>query len=808
MNWSFKKIGLILLVLCMATGLAADSAVFIGDGDVGSVKLYDRTGRPLDATVEDVGDIGEGWIVSTPESDLLIVTPVGTVNLYQGSIAITAALSSRDIEIALIRGKATFKATDLLGGSLTVSTPASRYTLREAGEVYVVTSDNEESVTVFSGRVNSYNLITKRSATILPFEKLYMQDMSRTSEPIQSGYYYTYATFPEVSVARLSSEERVATTLPVPATPAFKGVTISKVALLPVAAVEPIGVHVSVEEQVRVPETVSSIDVTAAAEEVAVMTITPIAVPQPPQVSTPAIEREAEEEEEEVAMLPPMPTFIGVQRSPIIEEGAPAEERPVAIPGPPSFSTVHSSAVEPTPVSIPPIPTVPTLGAPSVEAEPAAPAAETVATVSAPRPALVSSAAQEKQGSSIGIELGYEFLLDGTDANTMVHRLYAKPYFSKGPFAIRLNGSVQTSDFTDITNSIIPIPTGILNRINYIFGYIDHLRIGYETSPFYLVADHSRSLRSELSTFFAPPFGEDNRLVIQNKITIGAFSLFSSLDDLRVDNLRGGNNQYASMLLQFTAPKGYPLTVALGALADLETYPHSVDLYPVLSFKLPIINSRTTHFSALIQAQGYLPAYPTIDFSQFVDTTLPSFFPNYLLGAGFSLTKGAFSARVLASLNEGHNHNFLVNDFTYSNIDTAYDSAFDVLAELGWKSDHVKANVAMNLPLTSSFSFATLTSGGHGADFSQLSLALIIKDVTVGLGVQQLGIITTIKDLAHGSGSLLDLLSGPYAASYLSASYTWAPFTLTAKATYPANSTSFTVPIVSVTAKVDLNKRF
>ena len=39
--------------------------------------------------------------------------------------------------------------------------------------------------------------------------------------------------------------------------------------------------------------------------------------------------------------------------------------------------------------------------------------------------------------------------------------------------------------------------------VGYIFTHIDHLRIGYETSPFYLVADTSRSMASEHSTFFA-----------------------------------------------------------------------------------------------------------------------------------------------------------------------------------------------------------------------------------------------------------------------------------------------------------------
>ena len=807
MNWSFKKVGLFILILCMASGLAADNSVFIGDGDVGSLKLYDRNGRPIDATLEDASDIGEGWIISNPDSDLLIVTPVGTVNIYQGSLAVTTSLATRDIEISLIRGKATFKATNLFGGSLTVSTPASRYTLRQTGEVFIVTSDSEESVTVFSGSVNSYNIITQKSTTIRPFEKLYMQNMSRMSEAVQSGYYLTYATYPEIAIARQTREQRAAAGLLIAGSPTFKGVQVTRLAPVieePVVVIpEPIVEEPIAAETVMVPTVIDTI--TATAET------------QAPPADLFEIIVEVEEEEELPPATPAIPTIATVTREAIVEEVV----EPVAvtpIPLAPSFAGVQTTNLEqeeeemlPVAPSIPSVPSVAAVSsAPSVTAEPAAPVAAPPTqpeTESNTRPSLSSSAAQAKRSGLFGVEMGYEFLLDGTNANAMTHRLYAKPYVDKGPFAIRLNGSIETSDFTAFDNTFAPVPSGAFGLVNYIFTYIDHLRIGYETSPFYLVADHSRSLRSELSTFFAPPFGEDNRLVLQNKITIGAFSLFTSIDDMRVKSLMDGNSQFASMLFQFTAPKGYPITVALGTLVEAKNSMNTVDLYPLLSFKLPIINSRTTQFSALIQAQGYLPVYPTIDFDQFVDTSLASFFPNYLLGAGFSLTQGGFSAKLLASLNDGMNHNFLVNDFTYSNIDTSYDSIVDVLTELGWKGKNVKANLAINLPLTSSFTFATLT-GGQTADFTQLSLDVTVKGLTIGLGLQQLGIITTIGDLANGSGSLLDLLSGPYAASYLKVGYTWAPFTFTAKATYPANSTSFTVPIISVAAKVDLNMRF
>jgi hypothetical protein len=403
--------------------------------------------------------------------------------------------------------------------------------------------------------------------------------------------------------------------------------------------------------------------------------------------------------------------------------------------------------------------------------------------------------------------MGYEFTLDGTDSNALSHRLYAKPYFSKGPFAIRLNAFVETEAFASFPNSILPIPTGVIDLTNYIFTFIDHLRIGYETSPFYLVADSTRTMSSELSTFFAPNFTQDNRLVLQAKVSIGAFTIHASVDDLRLGSLKAGDSQFASLMVAYTKPKGYPFTMALGTLGKGEKgTPASIDLYPLLSFKLPIITSRTTQFSALIQAQGYLPAYPNFKPEELFDTGFETLFPNYLLASGISLSHGDFSARLMAALNHGENRNFLVNDFTYSDVDTTYSSDFDFLAELGWRGKSVSANLAVNLPLTSAFTFAKLTSG-HGADFTQFSLSVDISGVTISLGVQQLGIIDTIKGLTNGSTEILDLLGGPYAASYLTIGYTWAPFTFTAKASYPASSTPFTMPVLSFAAKVDLNKR-
>ncbi|MFA6785258.1 MAG: hypothetical protein WCR13_10215, partial [Sphaerochaeta sp.] len=114
---------MVLMVACllMLSPVSADDSVFIGDGDIGGILLYDSQGNKLDSSVEVVSNIGEGWIIYTPDTPILIITPKGTINLYEQSILVTGDLLSNSPELYLVKGKATFNTFEDFTGSLSIS---------------------------------------------------------------------------------------------------------------------------------------------------------------------------------------------------------------------------------------------------------------------------------------------------------------------------------------------------------------------------------------------------------------------------------------------------------------------------------------------------------------------------------------------------------------------------------------------------------------------------------------------------------------------------------------------------------------
>ncbi len=113
----------------------------------------------------------------------------------------------------------------------------------------------------------------------------------------------------------------------------------------------------------------------------------------------------------------------------------------------------------------------------------------------------------------------------------------------------------------------------------------------------------------------------------------------------------------------------------------------------------------------------------------------------------------------------------------------------------------------LNVPFTNNFTLAKLT-GGQNADYSQLSLGIKIKKFAFGLGLANFGLFATLQDVVAGSSPVTDVFGGTYATSYLYAGYDFGILNLMAKAAYPASSTAYTVPVVSVTARIQLDKAF
>ena len=798
-----------MAVVLVMFSVTAEDSVFIGDGDIGSIRMFDSQGVRLETTVEVASNIGEGWIIHNPTSPILIITPKGSINLYEDSILITGDLISNNPSLYLVKGKATFTTFAMGDGILSVSTPVSLFKLKNNGEMFVITDDVEESVTVFKGEATSYNSLTRATRTIETFQKLGMQESKAKPKSIASGYYLTYATYPDLMLAKQLISDMATSKLETPAVPKFSSVlqksqqapppVIQKsVTIMPAKAPsfslvevtdttnppKPYQISVTIEP-VRVPSIPQSITsyIMPKPQNRIIVTIEPMAP------EAPLLIRAITEVEPEIVVVPAIPTSL--------LNSVMLEEQEVAAVPQPMEPIVTEVMLEPEVIE----PLTPE----TVESE----TASIIATEEKPQTTLFTQEEDHKTGS-VGVQASYSFLFDGTDSNSLNHTLALKPYVTYKDFALTLQSSVSTQDFSSFTSNVTPLPTGNLELLSYGFNFISALRFGYSTSPFFLALDNNQYHSTLTDQYFAPRFGDSSKLGLYNRIEIGSFSTSIYIDDLYLTNLLDSPNkqQFSSFALEYTKPEGYHFTVSLGTLAKIERSPWKIELYPNVNFLFPLIDVRTTQLAFLLSASGYLPAYPTFEFDEIVNLNLTSLFPNYQVSAGFSLKQGAFAAKLLGSLRDGEteNRHLMTSDLAYA-MDTSYASLFDVFAQTGFTGEHFNANLTVNLPFASDLTFADGV-GTHKADFSQLTLSYKQKAFTFSFGLQQVGIVETIRGIVDGSQNFTTLFGGERSTSFLSAGYTTGDLTIKAKAAYPANPTVYTTPKITIMASYKLGVQF
>ena len=864
MSWGRKRVCLALVIALVMVPLAAEDSVFIGDGDIGSIRMYDSQGVPLDATVEVASNIGEGWIIYNPYSPILIITPKGSINLYEDSILVTGDLISDNPSLYLVKGKATFNTYDMGGGTLQVSTPVSLFKLTGDGEMFVITDDSEESVTVFSGEATSYNSITRATRTIGTFHKLGMHEGRAKAKPIATGYYLTYATYPDLMLAKqlLSDMARAEA----PQIPKFSSVLQKPQRAEPPALSQGVTImpakvpSFASSEVTELPKPSKPYSLTVTSEPIKVppmpKTLTSYLIPQPksriivtvkalapePVQAEPVLAPEPVQAEPVSAPIPLPPSLLkpnatalpGVTESiaTAVESMEEEPEAPMLGPEEETEAPMPTTEAE-TEASMPgteaeteaPMPATeeePEAPMLAAEAEPEAPMLTTEAepevadtqVESAPsqtKPqAILFTQEKERKEGSVGLEASYTLLFDGTDNDSLSHTLFLKPYVTYKSFALNLQSSVSTADFSTFTSNVTPLPAGSLAKISYGFKYISSLRFGYSSSPFFLALDNNQYHSSLSDQYFAPRFGESAKLGLFNRIEMGSFSTNIYFDDLYLTNILATPSKYqvGSFALEYAKAEGYRFSASLGTLAKIENSPSRVvNLYPHVNFLFPLVDVRTTQLSLLVSASGYLPVYPNVDFDKFVDPALSTLFPNYQLSAGLSLKQGPFSAKLLGSLREGENRNLLTSDLAYA-IKTSYDSVFDIFAEAGFAGEHLNARLTVNLPFTNGFALASVTGESYQADFSQLTLSYKQKGFTFSFGVQEVGISETINGILDGSNAFTTLFGGARATSFLSAGYSFGDLAIKAKVAYPASPTVYTTPKVTITASYKLGVQF
>lgn len=820
MSWGRKRVCLALVIALVMVPIAAEDSVFIGDGDIGAIRMFDSQGVALDATVEVASNIGEGWIIHNPDSPILIITPKGSINLYEDSILITGDLISADPSLYLVKGKATFNTYDMGNGTLHVSTPVSLFKLTGDGEMFVITDDSEESVTVFSGDATSYNSITGATRTIGTFQKLGMHEGRAKAKPIATGYYLTYATYPDLMLAKQLLSDMAA--IETPQIPKFSSVLqkpqqpeppalAQGVTIMPAKTPSFVSSEVSETSKLSKPY---SLSVTSEPIKVPPIpqTLTSYLIPQPKSriiVTVRAFAPEVPtlvEAETESAAIPLPPSLLRPNTSVLPEVTkniATAVEAMEAetIPEKPELLSIKATIL---PESVEPPMQTPETDREVAETE----GPKSATSVEKPQ-AILFTQEKERKAGSVGLEASYSFLFDGTDNDSLSHTLSLKPYVTYKSFALTLQSSVSTADFATFTSNVTPLPTGTLAKISYGFKYISSLRFGYSSSPFFLALDNNQYHSLLSDQYFAPRFGESTKLSLFNRIEMGPFSTNIYFDDLYLTNILDSPSKFqvGSFALEYAKAEGYRFSASLGALAKIENSPSRVvNLYPHVNFLFPLVDIRTTQLSLLVSASGYLPVYPNVEFEDFVDPALSTLFPNYQVSAGLSLKQGPFSAKLLGSLREGENRNLLTSELAYA-IKTSYDSVVDVFAEAGFAGEHFNARLTVNLPFTN-IALASVTGESYKADFSQLTLSYKQKGFTFSFGVQEVGISETIKDILDGTTALTTLFGGARATSFFSAGYSLGDIAIKAKVAYPASPTVYTTPKITITASYKLGVQF
>jgi hypothetical protein len=786
MNLFLKKVGLSLAILLVLLPLSASDLLNIGDGDIGSFRLYDSQGNKMEITNEVASQIGEGWIINNPETPILLVTPIGTINLFEDAILITGDLSLENPRLYLVQGKASFRTNESFKGTLVVSTPVSQYKLKEEGEIFVVSTDEEESVTSFGGTVYATNGISHAKTLVNTFGKLSMNDPSRSVKEVQNGYYLTYATYPDLMIAKQMVSDISTVTIapiprapkvsvvvmPVPKEPSKPGVTIMPISIAaPSAFTNTTEIETAptphilsvVTKQQAVPKTPSKINTTLVpvAPKRIVVTVRPVS---PQNIKTVT--------SEVVASVPEVvPEVIPVS--------APEEMVPSA-----TVQEIEEAKIEPTPIAT----------------------SQTVSKI----PVILSTTEEKTTLGSFGLKTVYDFTYDGTNGNLISHTITLQPYFSYKTFTLELQGDITTTDFSTYTSSVQYDATNTLETVSYVAGFIEKLRFGYSSSPFYLTLDNLNHNDSDFSNLVTPIFGETDKLALYNKITFSSISLITTFDDMKLERLLADKTQYGSFSILYSGSENYPFQMSFGSLIEISDDTQWVyNLYPTLSFKFPVINKRNIQMSILVNASSYLPAYPNFDITELFDSSDPTIFPNYLANAGFTLKAGSFFAETLFSIEKGENQSLMVNDFSYGSISTESDSDFTIFTDLGYTSDTFSTEFLWNVPFTSNFTMATLTAdSSRKADLSQISVSYNAKRFGISLGIQQIGITDSLSEFLDGTSDFLSLFGGEYAASFLQASFKAGFAEFKARALYPVGSTSYTIPQLTLSATIDLGMKF
>ena len=277
----------LLIALSAMAVLSADPVFTVSSGDI-AVRDYRGKALPLDETT--ARKASNGWIISTSDKPVTVSTPVGAIRLGADSTLITGSLNVTRPSLYLVSGSAQIVTEDSFNGTLTLTTPVTRYRTYGAASLGINTTEDMETVGLFKGRIQVLNGLTHEARVLDAPASLDLPTMATTpiSDEEQEDWYRDFYEVPEepsftgVTVTpnwEVPGEPQTLDVYVDPMQPTFKVVRI-----LPVAPA--INAVSRENEEPEVPETLT-VQAPAPAEPEPVAQAAPVEEPKPEKVKKP-----------------------------------------------------------------------------------------------------------------------------------------------------------------------------------------------------------------------------------------------------------------------------------------------------------------------------------------------------------------------------------------------------------------------------------------------------------------------------------------------------------------------------------------
>ncbi|MDD7202241.1 MAG: hypothetical protein SPF89_07185 [Sphaerochaetaceae bacterium] len=164
-----KKHLLVATLFFAAMALSAQEPFSVSSGDLA---LYNENGERLALDENAARTATNGWVIQTQDRPVTIQTPVGTIGLSSNATLVTGDLSETRPSLYLVDGEASFSTAQNFTGRLTVSTPVSRYRATGYSSMKIITTDGEESISMYVGNAQSVNGLTHKATQVKAMEKL------------------------------------------------------------------------------------------------------------------------------------------------------------------------------------------------------------------------------------------------------------------------------------------------------------------------------------------------------------------------------------------------------------------------------------------------------------------------------------------------------------------------------------------------------------------------------------------------------------------------------------------------------------